>query len=145
MLISHASKVTLKTHQARLQQNVKKNFQMYKLDLEKAEEQEIKLPASTRSQKKQGNSRKTSTASLTMRKTLAVWITTNYGKFVERGIPGHLNCLLRNTSAGQEPTVRTGHGSMGWFKIGNKYFKQGVYCYLAYLTYMQSTSCIMPG
>ena len=47
MLISHASKVTLKTHQARLQQNVKKNFQMYELDLEKAEEQEIKLPAST--------------------------------------------------------------------------------------------------
>ena len=45
--ISHASKVTLKILQARLQQNVKKNFQMYKRDLEKAEELETKLPAST--------------------------------------------------------------------------------------------------
>jgi len=52
------------------------NFQMYKLDLEKAEEPEIKLPPSTGSQKKQENSRKTSTsASLTMLKPLTVWIT----------------------------------------------------------------------
>ena len=63
----------------------------------------------------------------------------------EIGISDYLTCLLRNLYAGQEATVRTGHGSMGWFKIGNKYFKQGVYCYLADLTYMQSTSCIMPG
>ena len=59
-----------------------KNFQMYNLDLEKAEETEIKLPTSVGLQKKQGNSRKTSTpAPLIMLKPLTVWITTNYGKF----------------------------------------------------------------
>ena len=60
-------------------------FQMYKLDLEKAEESEIKLPISIGSQKKLENSRKTSTlASLTMLKPLTVWITTNCGKFWKR-------------------------------------------------------------
>ena len=57
-LISHASKVMLKILQARLQQYM--NFQMCKLDLEKAEEPEIKLPTSAGSYKKQENSRKTS-------------------------------------------------------------------------------------
>ena len=62
-----------------------RNFQMYKLDLEKAQEPEIKLPVSVKSQKKQRNSRKTSTsASLTMLKPLTVWITTNCGKFLKR-------------------------------------------------------------
>ena len=60
------------------------NFQMYKLDLEKAEEPEIKLPTSLWSQKKQGNSRKTSTVSLSMLKPLTVWITTNSRKFWKR-------------------------------------------------------------
>ena len=58
---------------------------MFKLDLEKAEELEIKLPTSVGSQKKQDNSRKTSTSALlTMLKTLTVWITTNCGKFLNR-------------------------------------------------------------
>ena len=58
------------------------NFQMFKLDLEKAEEPEIKLPTSVGSQKKQDNSRKTSTSALlTMPKPLTMWITTNCGKF----------------------------------------------------------------
>ena len=53
--------------------------------LEKAEESEIKLPTSTGSQEKQGNSRKTSTSvSLTMLKPLTVWITTNGGEFLKR-------------------------------------------------------------
>ena len=92
---------------------------MYKLDLEKAEEPEIKLPISTESQRKQGNSRKTSTsASLTMLKPLTVWITTNWKILKEMGIPEHLTCLLRNLYAGQEATVRTGHGPMDWFQIG---------------------------
>ena len=61
------------------------NFQMFKLNLEKAEESEIKLPTSIGSQKKHGNSRKTSTsASLTTLKPSTVWITTNYGKFLKR-------------------------------------------------------------
>ena len=56
---------------------------MFKLDLDKAEEPEIKLPTSAGSSKKQENSRKTS-ASLTMPKPLTVWITTNSGKFLKR-------------------------------------------------------------
>ena len=55
------------------------------------------------------------------------------------GIPDHLNCLLRNLYAGQEATVRTRHGTMDWFTTGKEYIK-AVYCYPAYLTYMQSTS-----
>ena len=80
-------------------------------------EPEIKLPTFVESQRKQGNSRKISTsASLTM--SLTVWITTNYGKFLEMGIPDHITCLLRNLYVGQEATVRTGHGTTDWFKIG---------------------------
>ena len=79
---------------------------MYKLDLEKAEEPEIKLPTSVGlSLKKQGNSRKTS-ASLTMPKPLTVWITTECGIFLELGIPDHLSCLLRNLCADKEVTVK---------------------------------------
>ena len=55
------------------------------------------------------------------------------------GIPDHLTCLLRNLHAGQEGTVRTGHGTTDWFQIG-KGVHQAVYCHSAYLTYMQSTS-----
>ena len=122
------------------------NFQMFKLALEKAEEQEIKLPTSTGSLKKQVSSRNASvSALLTMPKPLTVWITINCGKFLqEMGIPDHLTCLLRNLYAGQEATVRTGHGTTDWFQIG-KGVRQAVYCHPAYLTYMQSTSCKMPG
>ena len=118
-----------------------KNFQMFKLDLEKAEEPEIKLTTSSGSSKKQERSRKTSTSALlTMPKPLTVWITTKCGKFLEMGIPDHLTCLLRNLYAGQEATVmeqQTGS------KSRKKYVK-AVYCHPAYLTYMQSTSCEMP-
>ena len=92
---------------------------MLKLDLEKAEEPEIKLPTSTGSPKKQNNSRKISTSALlTMPKPLTVWITTNWKILQEMGIPDHLTCLLRNLFAGQEATVRTGHGTTDWFQIG---------------------------
>ena len=81
-LISYANKVMLKILQARLQQYVSPEFQMFKLDLEKAEEPEIKLPTSAGSSKKQENSRKASiSALLTMPKRLTVWITINCGKF----------------------------------------------------------------
>ena len=62
----------------------------------------------------------------------------------EVGISDHLTCLLRNLYTGQEATVRTGHGTTDWFQIGKEYVK-AVYCHPAYLTYMQSTSCEMPG
>ena len=78
----HASKVMLKILQARLQQYMNCDFQMFKLVLEKAEEPEVKLPTFTGSLKKQESSRKTSiSALLTMPKTLTVWITINCGKF----------------------------------------------------------------
>ena len=95
------------------------NFLMFKLVLEKAEEPEIKLPTSAGSSKKQESSRKTSiSALLTMPKPLTVWITINWKILKEMGIPGHLTCLLRNLYAGQEATVRTGHGTTDWFQIG---------------------------
>ena len=87
-------------------------FQMFKLDLEKAEEPEIKLLTSVGSSKKQENFRKTSTSALwTTPKPLMVWITTNWKILQEMGRPDHLTCLLRNLYAGQEATVRTGKGT----------------------------------
>ena len=101
------------------------NFQMFKLDLEKAEEPEIKLPTSAGSWEKQDSSRKTSTSAiLTMPKPLPVWITTNWKILKEMGISDHLTCLLRNPYAPQEATVRTGHGITDWFQIG-KGVRQG--------------------
>ena len=94
---------------------------MYKLNLERAEEPEIKLPTFIGSQKKQENSRKTSTsASLTSLKPLTVWITTNQKILKEMEIPDHLTCLLRNLYVCQDATVRTRHGTMDWFQIGNE-------------------------
>ena len=116
------------------------NFQMFKLDLEKAEEPAIKMLTSTGSSKKQDSSRKTSTSAfLTMLKPFSVWITINFKKFLEMGIPDHLTFLLRNLYAGQEATVRTGHGTTDWFQIRKEYVK-AEYCHPAYLTFMQSTS-----
>jgi len=93
------------------------NLQIFKLDLEKAEEPEIKLPTSIGSSKKQECSKKTSSALLTMPTPLTVWITTNWKIPQEMGIPDHLTCLLRNLYAGQEATVRTGHETTDWFQI----------------------------
>ena len=60
----------------------------------------------------------------------------------EMGILDYLICLLRNLYAGQEATVRIGHGTMDWSKLGKEYVK-AVYCHPAYLTYMQNTPCKM--
>ena len=93
---------------------------MFKLNLEKAEEPEIKLPTSVGLSEKQESSRKTSTSALlTMPKSLTVWITKKLWKILqEMGIPNHLTCLLRNLYAGQKATVRTGHGTKDWFQVG---------------------------
>ena len=122
------------------------NFQVYKLDLEKAEEAEIKLPTLVGSQKKQRNSRKTSTsASLTMLKPLTVWITTNCRKILkEMGIPDHLTCLLRNLYAGQDTNLELDVERQTGSKLGKEYI-EAIYCHSAYLTSMQSTSYEMPG
>ena len=93
---------------------------MFKLVLEKAEEPEIKLPISAGSSKKQESSRKTSiSALLTMPKAFDCVDHNKLWKFPkEIGIPDHLACLLRNLYAGQEATVRIGHGRTDWFQIG---------------------------
>ena len=59
-----------------------------------------------------------------MPKPLTVWLTTNWKIFQEIGVPDHLTCLLRNLYAGQEATVRTGHGTTDWYQIG-KGVRQG--------------------
>ena len=98
---------------------------MFKLVLEKAEEPEIKLPTSAGPWKKQESSRKTSiSALLTMPNSLTVDHNKLWEILKEMGIPEHLTCLLRNLYAGQEATVRTGHGTTDWFQIG-KGVRQG--------------------
>ena len=116
-LISHASKVVLKIPQARLQQHENLNCQIFKLDLEKAEEPEIKFPTSAGSLKKQKSSRKTS-ALLTYAKAFDCMDHNKLWKILkEMGIPDHLTCFLRNLYAGQEATVRTGHGTADCFQM----------------------------
>ena len=92
---------------------------MYKLDLEKAEEPEIKLATSIGSSKKQESSIKTSTSTLLTISNAFDCVEHNklWKILKEMGIPDHLNCL-RNLCAGQEVTVRTGHGTTDWFQIG---------------------------
>ena len=85
VIISHTSKVMLKFLQARLQQYMNRELPDVKLDLEKAEEPEIKLPTSVGIIEKATEFWKISTsASLTMLKPLTMWITTNCGKFFKR-------------------------------------------------------------
>ena len=122
------------------------NYQMFKLVLEKAEEPEIKLPTSADSWKKAREFPKN-----------IYFCFTDYAKafdcvdhnklwqiLKEMGIPDHLTCLLGNLYAGQEATVRNGHGTTDWFQIG-----KGVHqdCILppCLFNLMHSTSCKMPG
>ena len=117
------------------------NFLMFKLVLEKAEEPEIKLPTSAGSSKKQESSRKNIYfCFIDYAKAFDCVDHNKLWKFLkEMGIPDHLSCLLRNLYAGQEATVRTGHGTTDWFQIEKEYVK-AVYCHPAYLASMQSTS-----
>ena len=92
------------------------NFQMCKLGLKNIEGPESKLSTFTGSLRKQRNSRKTSTSASFTKDFM--WITTNCRKVLEMGMPDHITCLLRNLYAGQEVTIRTGHGTTKWFKIG---------------------------
>ena len=99
------------------------NFQMFKLDLEKAEEPEIKLSTSIGSSKKRESSRKKKKTHqfIDYAKAFDCVDHNKLWKILkEMGIPDHLTCLLRNLYAGQETTVRTGHGTMDWFQIGKR-------------------------
>src|SRR5574337_635025 len=96
------------------------NFQMFKLDLEKAEEPEIKLPTSIGSQKKAREFQKNLYfCFIDYAKSFYCVDHSKLWKILqEMGIPDHLTCLLRNLYAGQEATCRTGHGTTDWFQIG---------------------------
>ena len=99
----------LKIFQFRLHSTLTVNFQLFKLDLEKAEKSEIKSPTSIGSLKKQESSRKTSTSAL-----LTMPVCVDHSKLWKilqgMGIPDHLICHLRNLYADQGAIVRTGHG-----------------------------------
>ena len=98
---------------------------MFKLDLEKAEETRDQISNIRWIIKQSKSSKKISTSALlTMPKPLTVWIKTNWKILQEMRTLDHMTCLLRNLSAGQEATVRTGHGTTDWFQIG-KGVRQG--------------------
>ena len=117
MFILHASKIVLKILQARLQQYVNQALPDVQAGFRKGR--------GTRDQianihwiieKAREFQKKSTSASLTTIKPLCGSQQT--GKFLEMGIPDHLICLLRNLYTSQEATVRTGHGTTNWFKIG---------------------------
>ena len=113
--ISHASKVMLKILQSRLQQYMNGELPVVQAGFRKGRGTRDEIATSVGSLKKQETSRKTFiSALLTMPKPLTMWIITNWKILKEIGIPDHLTCLLRNLYAGQEATVRTGHGTTDW-------------------------------
>ena len=97
---------------------------MFKLDLEKAEEPEIKLVTSVGSLKKQENSRKNIYFIDYAKAFDCVGHNKLWKILKEMRIPDNLTCFLRNLYAGQEATVRTGHGTTDWLQIG-KGVRQG--------------------
>ena len=107
----------LKILQARLQQYM---TVMFKLDLEKAEEPEIKLPTPTESLKKQESSRKNIYFCFICYSKAFNCVDHNklWKILQEMEIPDHFTCLLTNLFAGQKATVRTRHGTTDWFQIG---------------------------
>ena len=111
---------------------------MFKLVLEKAEEPEIKLPTSAGPLKE--CQKDIYFCFIYYTKAFDCVDHNKLWKILkEMGIPDHLTCLLRNLYAGQEATVRTGHGPTDWFQIRKEYVKT-VYCHPAYLIYVQITS-----
>ena len=94
-------------------------FQMFKLDLEKADEPEIKLPTSAGSSKKQELQKSIYFCFIDYAKAFDCVDHHKLQKILkEMGIPDHLTCFLRNVYSGQEVTVKTGHGTTDWFQIG---------------------------
>src|SRR5574341_1438579 len=95
------------------------NFQMFTLLIEKSEESEIKFPTSAGSWKKQDFHKNIYFCFIDYAKAFDCVDHSKLWKILkEMGIPDHLICLLRNLYAGQEATVRTGHGTTDWFQIG---------------------------
>ena len=115
----------LKILQARLQQYVNWELPNVQTGLRKGREtRDYILPTSAGSSKKQENFRKTSTSALLTTPKPLVDHNKLWKILKEMGIPDYLTCLLRNLYAGQEATVRTGHGTTDWFQVG-KGVRQG--------------------
>ena len=116
-LISHASKVMLKVLQARLQQYMNRELPDVQAGFRKGRGTGNQIANITRSWKKQESSRKKTSISALL--TAEAFDCVDHNKLwkilKEMGIPDHLTCLLRNVYAGQEATVRTGHGTIDWF------------------------------
>ena len=128
----------LKILQTRLLSSWTVNFQIFKLDLEKAEEPEIKL--STSVEKAREFQKNIYFCFIDYAKAFDCVDHNKLWEILkENGIPDHLTCLLRNLHSGQEATIRTGHETTDCFQIG-KGVRQAVYCHPAYLTSMQSIS-----
>ena len=118
-LISHASKVIFKILQARFQQYMNWELSDVQAGFRKGRGTRGRIANIHWIIEKQRNSRKaTTSASLTMLNPLTMWIITNCGKFLKIWECQTTSYLLRNLYAGQEATVRTGHGTTDWFKIG---------------------------
>ena len=132
----------LKILQARLQQYVNCVLPDVQAGCRKGRGTEIKSPTSVGSSKKQESSRKTSTSALlTMPKSLIVWITINCGKFFKRWeyqitLPASWEICMQIKKQQLEPDMEQWTGST----LGKEYIR-AVYCHPAYLAYMQSTSC----
>ena len=121
---------------------------MFKLDLEKAEEPEIKLPTSVGSSKKQESFKKKEKFYFCFIDYAKAFDSVDHNKLrkilKEMGMLDYLTCLVRNMYASQEATVRPYVEQRISSKFGKEEVK-AVYCHPAYLTCMQSTSCEMPG
>ena len=119
VIISHAHKLMLKILQARFQQYKNQELPDVQAGFQRGRGTRVQIVTICWTMEKTRDSRKASTsASLTMLKPLTIWSTTKWNILKERGILGHLTCLLRNFYAGQEATVRMRQGTTDWFKIG---------------------------
>ena len=145
-LISHASKVMLKILQARLQQYVNGELPNVQAGFRKGRGTRDQI-ANIRwiIEKARELQKNIYFCFIDYAKAFDCVDHNKLWKIIKKmGIPDHLTCLLRNLYGGQKATVRTGHGTTDWFKTG-KGVCQGYILSPAYLTYMQSTSCEMPG
>ena len=143
-LISHASKVMLKILQARLQQYVNCELSDGQAGFGKGRGTRDQIAnicwIMGKAREFQKNIRNIYFCFIDYAKAFDYVDHNKLWKILKgREIPGHLTCLLRNLYAGQEITVRTGHGTTDWFQIGKGVVK-AVYCHSGYLTSMQSTS-----
>ena len=144
VLISHATKVMLKILQDRIQQHMNQELPNVQAGFQRGRGTRDQIAISQTIEKAREFQKNSNSASLTMLTPLTVRITTNWKILKDMGKPDHCTCLLRNLYAGQQGAVRTGHEIMTGSKLRKVSIKT-VYCPLAYLTYMQSTSSKMLG